>query len=139
MKRGGGGGTLVFSEKRAAMVVRNSIRLLGFKKSKADVFLLSGNKMKDLKARFYGHRPEKAVDVLSFPEPSDFPSPEIKAKFLGEIYLNKDIARTDTERSTFLVIHGLLHLLGYTHDKKNAILKMERLEKRLVEKIFWRL
>ncbi|TSC96374.1 MAG: putative rRNA maturation factor, partial [Parcubacteria group bacterium Athens1014_10] len=32
-----------------------------------------------------------------------------------------------------LLIHGLLHLLGYDHQKEKDALKMERLEKRLLK------
>ncbi|MBI4087539.1 MAG: rRNA maturation RNAse YbeY [Candidatus Liptonbacteria bacterium] len=74
------------------------------------------------------------VDVLSFAEPKGFPHPESKKRFLGEIYLNRGL-RSDFPRLAFLLIHGLLHLLGYTHNKKSDTLKMQSLEKRLMRQV----
>ncbi len=68
------------------------------------------------------------VDVLAFPG-SEFPNPDITGSYLGEVYINEDIARTDFSRAVFLLIHGVLHLLGYRHDKKRDIIVMEQLER----------
>ncbi|MDE2019010.1 MAG: rRNA maturation RNAse YbeY [Patescibacteria group bacterium] len=58
-----------------------------------------------------------------------------KKKYLGEIYLNKDILRKSPDRAAPLLTHGILHLLGYDHKKKKDIIKMERHEKRILSKI----
>ena len=74
---------------------------------------------------------EKRVSVLAFPEPRNFPHPEKSAKFLGEIYINRDVAKGNEDALVYLLIHGLLHLLGYDHRKKSDTMRMERLEKKL--------
>ena len=98
-----------------------------------DIFLLGNKDMTALKARFFKKKTEP--NVLSFPEPSQFPHPEMKKKYLGEIYLNRDILRRSPERANALLLHGILHLLGYDHKKRGDIVEMESLEKKILEKL----
>jgi probable rRNA maturation factor len=98
-----------------------------------DIFLLGNKDMTALKARFIKKKTEP--NVLSFPEPARFPHPEIKKKYLGEIYLNRDILRRSPDRANALLLHGILHLLGYDHIKKTDIAKMESLEKKILERL----
>ena len=82
---------------------------------------------------------EKIVSVLSFPEPKDFPHPESRKRRLGEVYLNLDFGRQDaggkSGRLPALMVHGVLHLLGYRHDRLRDTIKMEALEKKLCKKL----
>jgi probable rRNA maturation factor len=71
------------------------------------------------------------VDVLSFPAAGGFPHPDSPLPPLGEIYLNRDIAAREPSRAKALVIHGLLHLLGYRHHRNRDRIEMEKLEKRV--------
>lgn len=98
----------------------------------AAVFLLRGREMRLLKQKYGKKRPRKDPDVLAFPEPTNFPHPEMKKRPLGEVYINVEIARRDPVRTRHLLVHGLLHLLGYTHEGKGDTLKMEKLEKKLL-------
>ncbi len=98
-----------------------------------DLIFLSDHKMLELKKRFLDKAGE-SHDVLSFAEPRNFPNPENKGRHLGEIYLNtRLLARFD--KMVFLMIHGLLHLLGYTHNRKSDSMKMERMEKKMAKKV----
>ena len=78
---------------------------------------------------------EKMVNVLSFPEPADFPSPESRRRRLGEVYLNLDFEPKNPGRLPALMVHGVLHLLGYRHDRLRDTIKMEALEKKLCKKL----
>jgi probable rRNA maturation factor len=98
-----------------------------------DIILLDNAKIAALKARFIKKKTEP--NVLSFPEPMHFPHPETKKCYLGEIYLNRDILRKSPERAKALLLHGLLHLLGYDHIKKADIATMEGLEKKILGKL----
>jgi probable rRNA maturation factor len=122
--------------KQLIETVKSALRRLKIKNSTADVFVLNGRDLARLKAEYSGRKVRKFPDVLAFREPKGFPHPERGEKVLGEIYLNKDIMRRDSRRAVFLLIHGLLHLLGYTHNKKNDTLKMERLEEKIINKLF---
>ena len=114
---------------------KHALAGLKIKNSTADVFVLSGRELARLKAEYSGRRVRQAPDVLAFREPKGFPHPERRKKVLGEVYLNKDVVRRDPKRAAFLLVHGLLHLLGYTHERKNDTLKMEKAEKKLTKKL----
>src|SRR3989344_664219 len=77
-------------------------------------------------------------NVLAFPAPKNFPRPDIRARFLGEIYLNPDYIKKEklgiaSQKLVYMLIHGFLHLLGYDHKKKTDRIKMEREEAKLLK------
>lgn len=75
---------------------------------------------------------DKATDVLSF----NLGDSSGNDSVFGEIYISTDIARVQAQEfsNTFseellrLSCHGLLHLLGYDHLKKNDAVKMQNRE-----------
>ncbi len=107
--------------------------MLRVRAASVDIILLDNEKIAALKARFFKKKTEP--NVLSFPEPAHFPHPETKKRYLGEIYLNRDILRRSPERAKALLLHGVLHLLGYDHKKKADIAEMEGLEAELLKKL----
>ena len=81
----------------------------------------------------------KTTDVLSFPLQ---PSKKLKLLSLGDIVISLPQARRQAKeyKTTFnlelsrLLVHGLLHLLGYDHEKNRyQALKMRRMEAELAE------
>ena len=123
----------MWNEPKLLRLADKILKTLKVKGSTLDIFLLDNNSIMRLKARFINKKTEP--NVLAFPEPSHFPHPETKKKYLGEIYLNKDILKKSPDRAKALLLHGILHLLGYDHKKKSDILKMESLEAKLLKKI----
>ena len=122
-------------EKEIHKLLKAALKKLKIRRATAAVFLVKSKELKRLKAMYYkGKRASRKADVLSFPEPRGFPHPESRKKFLGEIYLNEGL-KSDPEQLRFLLTHGLLHLLGFTHDGKNDTLKMQALEKKLLGKV----
>jgi probable rRNA maturation factor len=100
-------------------------------------------------------RNDSATDVLSFPTNDDsrtanpkslIPNPEslipipVRARFLGDIVIARGVARRQARQAghpeatelRVLALHGLLHLLGYDHDRDNG--RMARAERRLRRK-----
>lgn len=75
---------------------------------------------------------DKATDVLSF----NLGDSNGDDSVFGEIYISTDIARAQASEfaNTFgeeilrLCCHGLLHLLGYDHLKRNDAVKMQNRE-----------
>jgi probable rRNA maturation factor len=99
-----------------------------------DIHLLPHAEIKALKARFIKKKTEP--NVLAFPEPPLFPHPERKGKkYLGEIYLNNDILKKSPDRAAPLLLHGILHLLGYDHKRNVDAEKMEKVEAKILGRL----
>ncbi|MEK9168395.1 MAG: rRNA maturation RNase YbeY [Patescibacteria group bacterium] len=112
----------------------------------AEIYLIDGRKMRFLNKKFLGK--DKTTTVLSFEEPKNFIYPpergqtrtgrkqSRKIKRIGEIYLNMKLTTNYKLQTTnYLLIHGLLHLFGYEHQKKNNRIKMEYLENLVIRKL----
>lgn len=105
-----------------------------FKKSgKISIGLVASNEIKKLNRKY--RRKNKSTDILTFIFD--------EGPYLGEIILSpKDMARraeaagkTLQETAAFLIIHGILHIMGYTHKKNRDTEAMESKEKKLLKKI----
>jgi rRNA maturation RNase YbeY len=72
-------------------------------------------------------------NVLSYVAPKEMPRPDIKGKFLGEIHLNPLRIQKNKESLPRMLVHGLLHLVGYNHKKKSDRIKMEKKEAMLLK------
>jgi probable rRNA maturation factor len=100
-------------------------------KDTVDILLTSSAEMKSLNWRFRGK--DKATDVLSFPVVAD----DVRRKFVGEIAISAEIAAQNAralghsagEEVKILVLHGLLHLRGYDHERDDG--EMARRERQL--------
>jgi probable rRNA maturation factor len=90
---------------------------------------------------------DRITDVISFAFNDDkAPSDQIRdlkvPKMLGEIFIcvpqalrqAKEIGNSDMRELRFLFTHGLLHLLGYDHMKKEDEEIMFPLQERILEK-----
>ena len=84
---------------------------------------------------------DRVTDVLSFPfADRDALRDPAAAVFLGEIYVSLPTARSQAAiaRRPFarevahLVVHGLLHLVGYDHHRVAARRRMVREERRIL-------
>ena len=95
--------------------------------------------MQDLNLRFRGI--DKTTDVLSFGE--DFTDPDLESRYLGDVVISypqaenqaNDRGHTAAEELQLLVIHGVLHLLGYDHGTETEKKKMWSLQGKVLEKI----
>lgn len=123
----------MWNERKLARLAQKMLKMLGVRGATMDIILLGNKNIAALKSRFIKKKTEP--NVLSFPEPAHFPHPETKKKYLGEIYLNRDILKRSPERAKALLLHGVLHLLGYDHIKKADIVEMEALEKKILKKL----
>lgn len=85
---------------------------------------------------------DKPTDVLSFEAPKGLPSFE---NFLGDVIISVQTAKKNAKQDGVsfkemlveLTTHGLLHLLGYDHEKvsKNKEQKMMALQKKIKNKV----
>jgi probable rRNA maturation factor len=77
------------------------------------------------------------TDVLSFLEEND-------SDYLGELLINydkikeqaKDFKNSSEQELNFILIHGLLHLLGYTDEKEEDKEEMIKLGNEFLEKYY---
>lgn len=94
------------------------------------VALVSDARVRALNRQYRGH--DVATDVLSFPANAH--------RFLGDIVIARGVARRqahalghgDPTELRVLALHGLLHLLGYDHERDRGT--MARVERRLWRK-----
>ena len=100
------------------------------------VALVCDAKMRALNKRYRGL--DRPTDVLSFPADSLAPGVPRRSRFLGDVVIATGVAKrqarsiglpVDTEMRR-LALHGLLHLLGYDHERDGG--QMKRLERRLL-------
>jgi len=98
----------------------------GKDKISIDIYLAGNAVMKKLNVKFKNKN--YPADILSFEEPSDFIMPESEQKKVGEIFLN--VSKKSGIKK--LLVHGVLHLFGYTHKKERDGEKMERMEDKII-------
>lgn len=100
------------------------------------VLLVNDDAMRRFNKQYRGI--DRTTDVLSFPQ-SPFAAAPV---FLGDIVISLPKARRQAEeyRTSFgleiarLLVHGVLHLLGYDHEKNSyQAAKMRRLESEIAE------
>ena len=118
--------------------------------SRATIFeisiLLTGAKnMKNLNKKF--RKINKDTDVLSFPaEEKNFFKKGLKSKkkvYLGDIALSYQYIESITKKQNTsfddyfkkMLVHGVLHLIGYEHDSFKKYKKMNLLEQKIIRNI----
>jgi len=108
--------------------------------------LLTGTKnMKKLNKKF--RKINKDTDVLSFPaEEKNFFKKDLKLKkkvYLGDIALSYQYIEATIKKQNIsfddyfkkMLIHGVLHLIGYEHDSFAKYKKMNLLEQKIIRSI----
>ncbi len=96
------------------------------------VALVSDARVRGLNRRYRGV--DRATDVLSFPTSRE---PRPTSRCLGDIVIARGVARRQARDAghseltewRVLALHGLLHLLGYDHERDHG--RMRRVERRL--------
>jgi probable rRNA maturation factor len=117
------------SESALARFVTRAKRAAGLRGS-VNLLVTSSSELRRLNRQFRGNN--RPTDVLSFPA-----SPNSSHGLAGDIAIAADIAtwnscnlgHTVAEEIKILVLHGLLHLAGYDHERDGGA--MARKERRL--------
>jgi probable rRNA maturation factor len=139
-----GGNRLVIFRKTIAGLSRSTLERFVLRARRAlhlretvNVLVTSSAELRSLNQRFRSK--DRATDVLSFPAPhSAIPQARLGA---GEVAISADIARENAmrlghsvaEEMKILVLHGILHLAGFDHERDNG--EMARKEKRLRQQL----
>jgi|SRR5581483_3774591 len=121
------------SERTLERFVQRARRATGVKGT-VNVLVTSSRELQSFNARFRGK--DSPTDVLSFPPITDLPE-----DFGGDIAISADIAARNAkllghaagDELKVLILHGLLHLAGYDHERDNGTMarKEERLRRQL--------
>lgn len=109
------------------------------------VLLTSDDKVRELNAEYRGkHRP---TNVLSFPmaDPDDLRDANLAGPelLLGDIILARGVCEAEAadkgvsveQHATHLMVHGMLHLLGYDHHNDGEAADMEAREVRALARL----
>ena len=127
--------------------LRKIVREIGLKPECVAVRLIGDGEMARLNETY--RKKTGATDVLSFPVEGDSAKPgtlrqqvrKAGGGFLGDIAIAPAVARRNAkllgrplpEELKVLILHGVLHLLGYDHETDRG--EMERIEMRLRRKL----
>ena len=85
----------------------------------------------------------KATDVLSFPSFTlkNLKLEKRKNSYIGDIAVSYEIINSRSKKNIFMKefdkvwVHGFLHLIGYDHIKDQDYIKMNKIEKRILNLI----
>jgi probable rRNA maturation factor len=117
---------------------RNALRALKLKPQSAAIAFVTDAEIARLNKTY--RKKNKPTDVLSFPAPSSSKGSS-KNRFLGDIAIAPAVARRYAKKNgrslqseiCVLILHGLLHLLGYDHEADQG--QMDRFEHKLRRKL----
>jgi probable rRNA maturation factor len=110
----------------------------GLQNAELSVLFVGDTAMRSLNRRY--RRKDTTTDVLSFPF-REGPYGDVQQKVLGDIVISVPTARRQAEENGIsvsreldqLLVHGLLHLLGYDHERGDTKARqMYQQERRLL-------
>jgi probable rRNA maturation factor len=98
----------------------------------ASVVFVSDRRIRELNREYRGA--DRATDVLTF----SLAGEPLAGGVLGDVYISAERARKQAEERGVsleeeilrLLVHGLLHLVGHTHDGSRDTARMARLERK---------
>jgi probable rRNA maturation factor len=123
---------------------RRVLSALGYPDAQLSVLIVSDGQIAELNQTYLNH--EGPTNVISFPM-QEGPFADITPDLLGDVVISADTAHREaekagmemTERFNELLIHGILHLVGYDHvnsEQEAAVMeqKSDELMKRIGKK-----
>jgi probable rRNA maturation factor len=102
------------------------------------VLLVGERRSRTLNARYRGR--DNSTNVLSFPAP---PLAARSSGLLGDLVICPAVLRAEAREQdkdvrahwAHMVVHGMLHLLGYDHQRERDAQRMERREVRVLRRL----
>ena len=101
---------------------------LGRRRGIIEIYLIDNKRMRRLNKQFRGKN--KPTNVLSFPKPKGFPG-----QGLGEVYLDPVYIDKKKESLDLMLVHGVLHILGYDHKQKYDRIVMQKKEAEFLKRL----
>ena len=115
----------------------NTVKFLSIEEAIFNVIIVNDEKIHEINREY--RNVDRPTDVISFALEDD-KTMTSEVRILGDIYVSIDTARrqayeyynTEKEELRFLIIHGLLHLLGYDHMNESDEKEMMSLEEEVL-------
>jgi probable rRNA maturation factor len=130
-----------FSRRELAEFVRRVLIALRVDDNilEVSIAIVDDDAMRNLNRQF--RKKNKTTDVLTFPADESDADPNASGRPLGDIVISIDQARrqaTDQKHSLatetrYLILHGILHALGYDHETDSG--EMNALELKVRQKV----
>ncbi len=123
--------------RKIGAAARRILKALGYEGYELTVVLVDDREITRLNRQYF--RRNRPTNVISFPMINGTPL-SARARMLGDVVLSAETARRDAaevgkkaeDEVLFLLIHGILHLVGYDHEKGDeGRVKMEGKEREL--------
>lgn len=120
-------------------MAKRVLLLLNLGGAELSILLVGDEEMRSINSEYRGK--DRPTDVISFAM-SDGEFSSLNKDILGDVVISLDTAKrqaiergvTIVEEVNFLLIHGILHLNGYDHERSESErLKMEKKERELIE------
>jgi probable rRNA maturation factor len=126
-----------FPSRKLKKVAQKVLEIVEHGQAELSIALVGNAKIRTLNAKF--RKKDYPTDVLSFPAGDELPT---GVRLLGDVVISvekareqaKQRGRTLNEEMVTLLIHGVVHLLGYDHERsaKDARI-MGRLERKIYQ------
>lgn len=119
--------------------IKYCVKKLKLKNVIFNVIIVSNKKIHEINKKY--RKIDKPTDVISFALEDSKENFTPKIRMLGDIYISYEKVKSQAleynhslvRELCFLAIHGLLHLLGYDHIKKEDEIRMFELQKELLD------
>lgn len=128
-----------FPVRRVKRIASAILDLVGQEDAELSLALIGNAEMQRLNAKY--RKKNYPTDVLSFPVEESLPQP---TRLLGDVIISvekaaaqaKERRRSLDEEMITLLIHGIVHLMGYDHERSARDAKiMGRLEKKILRQL----
>lgn len=123
---------------RVRRSLKRLLKELGFKDSEVSLLLVDDDQIREINKNYLQR--DRPTNVISFAM-TEGAFGDVHPEILGDIILSVETAARDAmacnidfmDEVEFLLIHGLLHLLGYNHENGDSreAEKMKKLEREL--------
>jgi rRNA maturation RNase YbeY len=129
------------NRKKVLQWVRGILRFQKYEEGEVGLIFVNNRQIRKYN-REYRHK-DKPTDVLSFPMLEGVGG-SLHPQFLGDVMISLERMESDAhlfgksqhQQLLILLIHGLLHLIGYDHERSpQEARRMRRREKYLFEKL----
>lgn len=122
----------IIHKKKVHQLIKNLSVDLRFSISSLDINFISAEKIEKINSEYLAHHYSTDIITFNYSELSNSLDGEIFISVDDAIENAKKYKVTVPEEIARLVIHGILHLLGYDDQKRAEKIKMKRQENKLL-------